>query len=51
MKRILFSLAIALVLIAAGGLLYAKSQASGGGFICPLTGETLPCSKCCPLNR
>jgi hypothetical protein len=21
------------------------------GYVCPLTGETLPCPKCCPLNR
>jgi len=34
----------------------AKSQtvsmgATSGGFICPLTGEVLPCPKCCPLNN
>jgi len=23
---------------------------SSGGYICPLTGEELPCPKCCPLN-
>jgi len=23
---------------------------SSGGYICPLTGEELPCAKCCPLN-
>lgn len=22
-----------------------------GGYICPLTGEELPCPKCCPLNK
>jgi len=33
----------------AGGLAYANtSQALT--FTCPLTGEELPCSKCCPLN-
>lgn len=32
-----------------GGLAYANhSQART--FTCPLTGEELPCSKCCPLN-
>lgn len=23
---------------------------AGEGYVCPLTGETLPCPKCCPLN-
>jgi hypothetical protein len=22
-----------------------------GGYTCPLTGEQLPCPKCCPLNN
>lgn len=22
-----------------------------GGYTCPLTGEQLPCPKCCPLNK
>jgi hypothetical protein len=35
------------------GLLYgdARSPVTGGAFICPLTGEPLPCPKCCPLNH
>ncbi len=32
------------------GVLPAE-QASQGGFICPLTGEQLPCPRCCPLNK
>lgn len=24
---------------------------SAGGFVCPANGETLPCEKCCPLNK
>jgi hypothetical protein len=24
---------------------------SGEGYTCPLTGEILPCPKCCPLNK
>jgi len=39
------------------GLVYATSQSAAdtkagntGGFICPITGEELPCEKCCPLN-
>jgi len=23
----------------------------GGGYECPVTGETLPCPNCCPLNK
>jgi hypothetical protein len=39
-----------------GSLIYAavagKEPTKGGreGYICPLTGEELPCPKCCPLN-
>ena len=42
--------------LAIGGLVYAGAQASAdtqtseAGFICPLTGEELPCPNCCPLN-
>jgi hypothetical protein len=32
-----------------GGLTYAKAQART--YTCPLTGEQLPCEKCCPLNQ
>jgi hypothetical protein len=29
-----------------------KSQAAQAeGYVCPLTGEELPCPNCCPLNR
>jgi hypothetical protein len=24
---------------------------SNAGYVCPLTGETLPCPNCCPLNK
>ena len=42
-----------------GGLVYAASQpaaddaraADSERFICPITGEELPCEKCCPLNK
>lgn len=26
-------------------------SAVAAGYICPLTGETLPCPDCCPLNQ
>jgi hypothetical protein len=32
------------------GVVYANSQARPG-YVCPITGETLPCEKCCPLNQ
>jgi hypothetical protein len=42
-----------------GGLVYANSHAktekpqptSAGGYVCPITGEHLPCPNCCPLNQ
>ena len=38
-----------------GGLLYAGAQVlalrTSKTFICPLTGQPLPCPKCCPLNK
>jgi hypothetical protein len=40
---------LALPLAVAGGLIYANVQV--GGYVCPLTGEVLPCPKCCPLNQ
>lgn len=42
-----------------GGLVYAHSQtkseepqsANAAGYVCPITGEELPCPNCCPLNQ
>jgi hypothetical protein len=40
--------------LAIGGLVYAGVQANSrfqsnrDGFVCPITGEELPCPKCCP---
>lgn len=45
----LWSAILALPLAIAGGL-YANAQRTGG-YCCPLTGECLPCEKCCPLNN
>ena len=45
----LWAALLALPLVVGGGLVYARSQ--GRGFICPITGEVLPCEKCCPLNQ
>ena len=27
-----------------------KQQANAEGYVCPVTGEELPCQGCCPLN-
>ena len=35
------------------GIIYAsvsKAQPAQSGYTCPLTGEELPCPKCCPLD-
>jgi hypothetical protein len=42
--------------LAAAGLVYGQSLIGAGqsensaGYVCPLTGEELPCPNCCPLN-
>ncbi len=35
--------------VAVGGLADAKTL-QAKGYTCPVTGEELPCEKCCPLN-
>ncbi|MBI4605340.1 MAG: hypothetical protein HY721_25530 [Planctomycetes bacterium] len=43
--------------LAAAGLAYGQSLVRTGqpqnsaGYVCPLTGEDLPCPNCCPLNE
>lgn len=58
-KKWLAVTAVALPL-AVGGFVLANSptksdektqQAEDGYYICPLKGEELPCSCCCPLNQ
>jgi hypothetical protein len=56
MRKLVRVILAALPLVV-GGLAYAKSQAQNArpvpaiaeGYICPLTGEELPCPNCCPL--
>jgi hypothetical protein len=60
-RRHLIGALIALPLVASGAVIATTSQASSGerqtqqatadGYVCPATGETLPCPKCCPLNK
>jgi hypothetical protein len=33
-----------------GGLAYANTTKAKAAYNCPVTGEELPCEKCCPLN-
>jgi hypothetical protein len=43
--------------LAVGGLVYANSHAktekpvNATAYVCPITGEELPCPNCCPLNQ
>jgi len=52
-KKLLLTALFVLPLgIAAGVLASAgKPQPQKEGYTCPLTGEQLPCPKCCPLNK
>lgn len=47
----LLGLPLAAAGIAYGQALVRADEAGKGGFVCPLTGETLPCPACCPANR
>ncbi len=55
-KWILFS--VPFVGLLAGGLAYSYASLAGStaetteaaGYVCPVTGEELPCPNCCPLT-
>lgn len=48
-RKWLWTAVLAVPLAVAGGLVYANARAAS--FTCPLTGEQLPCERCCPLNE
>jgi hypothetical protein len=48
-RNLLWVALLGLPLAVVGGLAYADNS-KAQSFTCPLTGEELPCSKCCPLN-
>lgn len=48
-RNLLWAALLAVPTLVAGGLTYANAQ-KAKPFTCPITGEDLPCSKCCPLN-
>ncbi|HKQ47540.1 MAG TPA: hypothetical protein VJZ71_05690 [Phycisphaerae bacterium] len=53
MRRKWFLMSLLALPLAIGGIVYAKAtktQPAKDGYTCPLTGEELPCPKCCPLN-
>jgi hypothetical protein len=59
MRKWILTALLTLPLAVAGGLLYARSatqaetpgQLSEPRYVCPITGEELPCPDCCPLNQ
>ena len=51
MRKWLWLALLALPMAVAGGLVYAKLDLVSASFVCPLTGEELPCPNCCPLNQ
>lgn len=59
-KPTLYSLAVLPVLgltaalglaLQQGTVLAPQKSAADSGYVCPLTGETLPCPGCCPANK
>jgi len=57
MRKSLWAALVALPLVV-GGVVYAGTQVKAAkaaqaaeGYVCPITGEELPCEKCCPLNE
>ena len=59
-EKLIGAALISLLLIVGGGLVYATVQnpaqdqvqkAEATGYICPVTGDELPCAQCCPLSN
>jgi hypothetical protein len=50
LKKPKWILAVALFVVAFAGIAYASSRATKG-YICPVTGEELPCPECCPYCK
>jgi hypothetical protein len=55
-NKLLWGVLFALPLIVGGGPAHGKvrrttlDQPRASAFVCPITGEELPCPNCCPLN-
>ena len=48
-KKWLLGALLGIPVAVVGGLAYAKTSQTPS-YTCPLTGEELPCPKCCPVN-
>jgi len=57
MRKWIWTSLLVVPLAVAGVFVYANTHsgtpqsANATGFICPITGEELPCERCCPLNQ
>jgi hypothetical protein len=58
MRKAIWVTLLALPLAVVGGLVYANVQKlavepeqTAASYVCPITGEELPCPLCCPLNE
>ena len=49
-RKWLFAALVAVPVAVGSGLVFAGGQKIPG-YTCPMTGEQLPCEKCCPLNQ
>ena len=49
-RKWLWTAALA-VPMAVVGTLYATDAKRATGYTCPITGGSLPCAECCPLNK
>ena len=56
-KKLLLWTALLALPLAAAGLAYGRTLANAdkpqanAGYICPVTGEELPCPDCCPFKK
>ena len=59
-SRLLLGAALMALPLVAGGIVLANQslvsddqtqEAREQGYICPATGEVLPCEQCCPLSK
>lgn len=49
-RKLLWAALLAIPTVVGGGLAYASTLKSTTAYTCPITGEELPCEKCCPLK-
>lgn len=49
-RKLLWAALLAVPAVIGGGLAYASTLKAQAAYTCPITGEDLPCEKCCPLN-